>query len=323
MKRYLVYFLCFTLCLFSTPTLYSLLPARLKPSPDPDGGEEKQAAAYSESGFPDVIKVYRTASGRVESIPIEEYVAGVLYAELPPETPFEMQKSMAVVIRTYAVYHALCGDKGHDGADVCDNGNHCRAYDGGGVAKSISAAAYATRGEIILYDGRVIDPISHTMSFGETEDASDAFGAAVPYLKSVATPDPPFVFAGKYDNFYKTVELSKNEFASLMESGGYPIDKSTNHVNWISYMSKSQSGRVKSAFICGYEVPGKKLAEILSLTSTAITVVTGANGFVFTSEGIGHGVGFCEYGAWSMAEAGKTYREIIVHYFQGSYIADN
>jgi stage II sporulation protein D len=144
------------------------------------------------------------------------------------------------------------------------------------------------------------------------------FDTAVPYLISVETPDE-----SSMSGFYGKKEFSKNEFASILTSNGYTIDQSTNHLSWISYISYTVGGRVKTAYICVYEISGIKLMKMLSLQSANITVSTGDNGFVFTTEGIGHGVGLSEYGAWVMAESGKTYKEIIIHYYKGVYISFN
>ncbi len=316
MKRYLLYFLCFFLCVALTPTVYSLMPESLKP------GDKEVIADYSDdaSSVPaaDMVRLLDAATGEISVIPLEDYVAGVLFTEIPSNTPPELLKTMAVVIRTYAVYHIAHGDKRHNGADLCIDPAHCRGFTKDVSDEKILAAVSGTEGMVIRRNGQVIDPITHISSSVRTESAEYVFGIAVPYLVSVETPDE-----SKMTGFYGTKEFSKHEFASILTANGYNADETLKLINWVSYISYTAGGRVKKAFICGNEITGTELMTMFSLQSANITVNTGENGFVFTTEGIGHGVGLSIYGAWVMAESGETYDDIIVHYFKGVYISHN
>ncbi|MDD4125582.1 MAG: SpoIID/LytB domain-containing protein, partial [Eubacteriales bacterium] len=207
----------------------------------------------------------------------------------------------------------------HAGADLCDDPDHCRGFTKTKITDNVVLSAVSdTKGRVIRYNGQVIDPIAHISSSVKTESAEYVFGISVPYLVSVETPDE-----SDMTGFYGKKEFSKNEFADILTSNGYTVSNTENHAGWISYIAYTAGGRVKTAYICGNEISGTKLMTMFSLQSANITVSTGENGFVFTTEGIGHGVGLSIYGAWVMAEEGKTSSEIIVHYFSGVYISYN
>ncbi|MDD4125965.1 MAG: SpoIID/LytB domain-containing protein, partial [Eubacteriales bacterium] len=97
MKRYLLYFLCFFICVILTPTVYSLMPEGLKPEDKEAFIEQSETSSLPDT---DIVKLYITADGTIEEISLEDYVAGVLFTELPSEAPYELLKTMAIVIRT-------------------------------------------------------------------------------------------------------------------------------------------------------------------------------------------------------------------------------
>lgn len=319
MKRYLLYFLCLFLCVALTPTVFSLMPESFKSHPGHrDAFAEGSGQVPQAGGFPENVKLIDTLSGETVIVSLENYVAGVLSTEMPLSAPAELLKTMAVVVRTYAVYHILRGDKHNKAGDLCTDPKHCRGFTKRVEDEGILAAVKATEGKIICHNGYVIDPLTHISSSGRTESAESVFGTAVPYLISVETPDESVM-----TSFYEQKEFSKKEFSAALARAGFEIDEDLKLVNWISYISYTPGGRVKSIHICGHEISGALFATLFSLKSTKMTVDTGENGFIIATEGIGHGVGLSLYGAWLLAEAGNSYNEIIVHYFSGAYITQN
>ena len=71
-------------------------------------------------------------------------------------------------------------------------------------------------------------------------------------------------------------------------------------------------------------VLGKGTVSVVSVTDGKTVIeykgTKAGEGFVFTGEGWGHGVGMSQYGAKGMAEAGFTYEEILTHYYQGTHL---
>ena len=163
---------------------------------------------------------------------------------------------------------------------------------------------YSTSGITITYHGEVINAAYHTSSLGFTENAAD-----IPYLVSVPTPDD--------DAFMQTRAYTADEFALLLGSNGIAADTSLSHRSWLTYISRTDAGRIKRVFLCGSELSGSDFKNLLGFDSTDITVETTERGFVFTSHGSGGGVGLSVCGCVKMAESGKKYDEIIKHYYTG------
>ena len=75
-----------------------------------------------------IISVYFHTLDKVEKINIEEYLVGVLPAEMPPSFNLEALKAQAVAARTFILNREDVKDEKHKGAIVCTDFNHCKAY---------------------------------------------------------------------------------------------------------------------------------------------------------------------------------------------------
>lgn len=147
------------------------------------------------------IKLLHTANNEKEEINLEEYLCNVVSAEIPAYYEKEALKAQAIVARTYTIYTIIKNKGKHDGADICDSPNCCQAW----ISKEdrmnkweedvrteywnrIVEAVNSTIGEVIVYDGRIINAVYHANSGGRTEIASGVWsGGDYPYLQSVET----------------------------------------------------------------------------------------------------------------------------------------
>jgi stage II sporulation protein D len=120
----------------------------------------------------------------VNDVGLEDYLAGVVPREMPAAWAEEALKAQAVAARSYALAHRVRGQQFDLYADV-------RSQVYGGVAAEdarATAAITATAGEVLTYDGKIVDALFHSTSGGSTISAAEAFGTAVPYLVAVADP---------------------------------------------------------------------------------------------------------------------------------------
>ena len=120
----------------------------------------------------------------VNVLGLEQYLQGVVAQEMPSAWPDEALKAQAVAARSYALSHLLSGKSFDLYADV-------RSQVYGGIAGEnprTTAAIQATKGEVLLWEGKPVDALFHSTSGGTTLDAVEVFGKAVPYL--VAADDP-------------------------------------------------------------------------------------------------------------------------------------
>ena len=120
----------------------------------------------------------------VNVLGLEQYLQGVVAQEMPSAWPDEALKAQAVAARSYALAHRLSGKAFDLYADV-------RSQVYGGIAGEhprTTAAVQATKGEVLLWEGKPIDALFHSTSGGTTLDAAEVFGKPVPYLVGVDDP---------------------------------------------------------------------------------------------------------------------------------------
>ena len=256
-------------------------------------------------------------SGLVTELPIGEYLTCVVLAEIPVTFEEEALKAQTVVARTYAM-RAATGTSKHDDAAVCMDSGCCQAYisqktylQNGGKMDSISyirSLVDATAGQVLTYDGNLIEATYFSCSGGTTEDAVAVWGTDVPYLQSVQSP-------GEEDaaHYEDAVTFASDDFASLlgMNLQGEPEE-------WFSDPVYTNGGGVATILIGGKTFSGTDLRKILGLRSTAFTVTTEGELITIRTRGYGHRVGMSQYGANAMASSGSTYAEILAHYYQGT-----
>lgn len=275
--------------------------------------ETTQAPVQEEDPTVDVI---RSDTQKTESVPLEEYVAGVVAAEMPASFEKEALKAQAVAARTFILTQTL---KGMDVTDTVDDQvfkdeedqKEMWGADFETNKAKIEEAAQETEGEVLIYDGEPITAAFFSSGNGQTENAEEYWQSAEPYLISVASP-----WDAAAPNFEQEVVLTKQEVeeklgVSLPGSGvvGAVIKKTT-------------GGRIGSIAIDGKTFTGREIRETLGLPSADFQMTVSDADVVITTKGYGHGVGMSQYGANGMAKEGKDYQDIIAHYYPGTVIND-
>lgn len=292
---------------------------------------EKQApdAAASEKDTSPALRV--SVNGRVREMSLEEYVAGAVAAEMPASFPDEALKAQAVAARTYAVYKQSLGrDEKHPDAVVCDDFTHCAAFvdlkndaeelwgnKAEAWTKKIRAAAEQTAGKIVTYHDAPIAAVFHAAAAKQTEAAVSVWGADVPYLESVSSAGDDA--CPKYDS---EVTLRAEEFRQLLLKKYPDINLTGLPKTWFTEVKSSEAGGVTSCRVGGIAMKGTEVRELLQLNSTHFTISTTDSTITFRTQGYGHGVGMSQYGAKHMAEDGKTFTEILEHYYTGTKVSD-
>ena len=275
------------------------------------------------------IEVTVNIDGKVETLPLSEYLEGVVAAEMPALFPEEALKAQAVAARTYTMKKLSSPQaKEHNGAALCSNPAHCKAYEPlSGFASSwegktetytekIKRAVKDTDGEILLYGGEPISAVFHSTSSGMTENAKDVWGGDAPYLVSVKSEGEE-----ESPHYQEEREVEPDEFRRVFTEK-YPEAKfDENPENWISDISRSAAGGVKTLSVGKVLVKGSDMRNLFSLKSTNFTLRYEDGKMKFKTKGYGHGVGMSQYGARAMAESGKGYEEILKSYYTGVELA--
>lgn len=276
------------------------------------------------------VKVYNTNSQEVVEMPLEEYIKGVVAAEMPAEFHIEALKAQAVAARTYAINRMLKHQGGHPDhpeAPLC-TGIHCQAYLTLEELNSIHAkdweekywgkigeAVESTRGQVLYYRGELIEALYHSTSGGMTEDAVDVFAVDLPYLKAVES-----LYEEDAPRFKSKVTMTGDEFVDKINKRFPGANVTTeNLADKIKLVEKTESGRVKKISIDGNIVDGREIRELFQLNSTNFTIYYNPRKNIVDIEttGFGHGVGMSQWGANGMAKNGKSYEEILKHYYTG------
>ncbi len=274
-----------------------------------------------------VIEVFDHEAGAIIAMDLEEYIVGVVAAEMPASFSYEALKAQAVAARTYT-YHKFLHGGCDSGADICTDSTHCQAYASSSKCikkwgdsynnyyAKVYNAVYDTAGQILVYEQEPILALFHSTSGGSTENVENVYSKYLPYLRSVESP-------GEEDSpKYKTVfTFSFSEFVNKIKQA----DKSAKLT--ISTVKKSikapvinNAGRVDTIDIGGVQFKGAQLRKLFGLTSTKFNLDISGNKVIFTCFGYGHGVGLSQFGANAMAKNGAKYTDILLHYYTGVQI---
>jgi len=261
---------------------------------------------------------------RIQEMTMEEYLKGVLRAEMPASFEQEALKAQAVAARTYTIHKILAGGSAnHPEADACDDIACCKAYmdedaaaKGWGMAaaiyeEKICRAVAETDGEVVLYGNEPVLAVFHSSSAGMTRPAGEVWQQDLPYLQSVASPEN----ADTVPNYHSEAIFTLTEFKERFISQHPTADLSGQPSNWFTNIQQTESGAVQSLQVGGISLSGTELRNLLGLRSAAFTVGFTETEVIFSVTGYGHGVGMSQYGANVLAGEGKTYREILSHYY--------
>lgn len=278
------------------------------------------------------VKFLNVKTHKVTTMPLEQYLVGVVAAEMPAEFAEEALKAQAVAARTYTVkrmfsYGAKPADI-HPDAEICNDPTHCQAWIDDEEMKSrwgtlkylvyrnkIVRAVKGTRGQVITFNNTVIEPVYHGSCGGHgTENSEDVWSAVIPYLKGVECKQEYRVKDQVYVVRTDLLQLSaKLKAADALASAEAAFESKP----VFEILKKSARGRIVQARLLGQVVTGKYLRETLGLTSTLIEWQQSGSNLIIKSIGKGHAVGLCQFGANGMALAGNDYKSIISHYYTG------
>lgn len=285
----------------------------------------------STGDFDSACMVPVSIDGSTAEMNMQEYLRGVVAAEMPVQFNTEALKAQAVAARTYTVYKmGLTYPENHPDAAVCDDIACCKAYisesglrerwgsDYDSNLAKIAAAVSSTDGIVITYESEPILAAFHSSSSGKTAASDEVWGAYLPYLVSVESPESPETVP----NYLATVEFPFEEFRSAVSERFPAATLGENPEDWIKIESITSSGRVESVSIGGVSVSGSVARSMFSLRSATFTVTAGESGMIFTTAGYGHGVGMSQYGANILAAGGASFEEILATYYTGTELIE-
>lgn len=264
----------------------------------------------------------------VNTVPLETYVLGIVDSELG-SVHFNPESLKAQIVASRSYVLASRGRHKHDGFDFCDT-PHCQAFGGTSAIRSdFKLAVETSRGEYLSYGGHPIPAYFHDNCGGRTASIQDVWGTgALPYLQGVqdgAHNDPYCRFAPRAHWHFAA---DRRTLGECFRKEGWIAEHEA--LDSLHVVSLDPSGRAQQVLIQSNHplwVPAVQVRQALNryfgsevLSSTVFVIKREKDNFYFIGRGWGHGVGLCQWGAIQMAKEGKTYREILQHYYPGTQI---
>jgi SpoIID/LytB domain protein len=290
------------------------------------GDEERRGdAATGRRGEPNV-RVKLLSEGRVVTLPLEDYVLGVLSVEAAVEDETEALKAQAIVSRTFTLKNI--GRHSSEGFDLCSN-THCQQYAdaAGRASQKLRRAVEETAGEVLRDSrGQLVDSYFHAACGGVTANIESLWGVPAPsYLRGVRDD-----YCASMPNHDWTDEIPAARLAKALASD--PLTDVGRRIDNVIVTKKDATGRAEIISIEGERrrrvrgwafkvVVGRALGWNV-LKSSRFSVSRHGSTFIFRGSGFGHGLGLCQNGAHVMARRGATCADILSHYFPGALLSE-
>ena len=265
--------------------------------------------------------------GAAVEMELEEYLVGVVAAEMPASSRLAALEAQAVAARTFTALRMQGKAKCKSGCTVCNNVHCCQAYRSDAELRSawgkkydaniekIRDAVSGTAGIVVTFDGKLISALYHASSGPYTENSEEVFAVALPYLVSVDSceGDAEMITVQEF-TLEETIEKLNRLYPDAQMT--YPPDPLDFDV-W----GTTDAGRVQLIRIGGTVITGAAMRKVLGLKSTRFTVEIKGEKIIFTCLGYGHGVGMSQTGANEMAKDGSDFAEILAHFYTGTELA--
>lgn len=277
----------------------------------------------SENSSGILMKVYNPETEEIVETEFEDYIKGVVGAEMPALFEEEALKAQAVAARTYAVrkineskaagtieevpYNIGQAYLSKDDLKKRWGKNFSEYY------KKVSDAVDSTRNQIMVYNNEPILAVFHSTSSGHTENSENVWNEELPYLKGVES-----IQDENAPDFETDTTMDTSTVISRLQ-GKYPdlILTEANLLEQIQIVERTEAGYIIKIQIGNKMLTGKEVRELLGLRSSDFTIrQDGENNITFTTKGYGHGAGMSQYGANFMAKEGSSYDEILNHYYK-------
>ena len=276
--------------------------------------------------FDSGITVYMGDGSGAQALDLDEYLTGVVAAQLPEgylpgDYPGEALKCQAVLARTHAMNiigsrtQITAGELGQEYFSL----NVLREKYGSGYAaayRQLAAAVCGTSEEVLTYDGKPAMPAYFYCSNGMTRSAETVWGSAIAYLTPVESSADTDC---KEQRSQVTMTIA-DCIRKLQESRPDFQASAEGLKDTVQILQKDDSGYVTRIQMGNTEFSGEELRSALGLSSADFEVRVKSRTITFDVTGVGHGVGLSQWGARAMALEGKGCREILAWYFPGTEV---
>lgn len=251
------------------------------------------------------------------NIPLETYLIGVVAAEMPVYFDEEALKAQAITARTYTLKRLKENSNTVFTEDIQDYFSDKQLEEKWGVNdyafyySRIRKAVQETKGQVITYDGELIDAVFHSTSIGMTRSALEVWGQDIPYLQVAESLED--INAPTYLHKYS---FEFNTFQDMASQYDGDITFAKELPSEIQIVERNKEGYILSIQVGNKIFNGEEFRKIFNLASSNFSLSFTNNEINIICKGYGHGVGLSQYGAEAMANAGKSCIDIVKHYFK-------
>jgi stage II sporulation protein D len=282
----------------------------------------RQAAKKPISQSEPTISLYINETGETKKIKMEEYLEGVVAAEMDPSWPEEALAAQAILARTFTLKKIQEGGVKARGTDASTSVEEFQAYDPSRIQQRVKKAVQRTRGEVVTYRGKLINGWFHADGGGRTA-ASAAEGLdyrkeETPYIRSVEDPGARITLP---ENRSWTVSFPLPQVREAVQK---VAGQDPGQISQVEILERGPSGRATKIRVGAVTLSAPALRLALGsdkMRSTFLESLTIKDGsLIMKGKGYGHGVGMSQWGARALAEEGKKAEEIIRYFFQGVQI---
>lgn len=254
---------------------------------------------------PTPIMIY--LKDRNENIELNEYVIGVVAAEMPALFEIEALKTQSVISRTFALYQM--NHNGYvtlsDQAYITNDEMHSKwQEDYQKYYNKIESAVLSTNNEVIYCDNNLIKSYYFAISNGTTISAKTVFNEDLKYIQAVDSSYDKLI-----SKYLSTTTIPLSTFLETLN---------INEIKNIN-INQDESKYVNNIIINDNVYSGIEFRKIFSLKSASFDIDISDN-VTITNYGYGHGVGLSQYGANELAKSNLSYQDIIKHYYQNIII---
>ncbi|MBC7959097.1 MAG: stage II sporulation protein D [Vallitaleaceae bacterium] len=251
-----------------------------------------------------------------KTVPLEQYLIGVVAAEMPAQFEGEALKAQAIAARTYTMKRVS------DNENIVFKSNIQSYYSRSELEvlwgvndfalnyPKIQRAVEDTKAQVLVYEDELIDAVFHSSSIGTTRSALQVWGQEIPYLQQaqslqdINAPTYSHQYSFDYEEVKKKALKSDDQIILTQELSSD-----------LQIIERDTEGYVLQVQLGNKIYTGEAFRKIFGLASSNFSILFKDDTVDIVCKGYGHGVGLSQYGAQAMAQGGATCEEILTHYY--------
>jgi len=273
-------------------------------------------------GKPPTITVYMKETGKVKRMDIEEYLLGVVAGEMKPGWPLNAYAAQAIIARTFTMeFLSRGGTRKIHNTDISTDEKEAQAYNAANITPTIRQAVKMTKGLVLTYKNRYVKGWYSASCGGRTalaKEGLDYQGPEPPYIQSVKCPEEEHT---PKDELYWQATLTSADISKALKNMN---QKDIGTVKAMEIVKRSKNQRATLIKFTGdkgaVEVSGADFRvnvgpEKLRSIWISDEIKNGPGKITVKGRGFGHGVGLCQWGAYTLAKRNKSPQDIVKHYY--------